>query len=786
MNMETVGTKLRILLLEDSSADKELICEKLTDAGFVYVLTHTVKEEEFVTALNQQQFDIILSDYKLPGYDAFGALHACNSICPGVPFICLSGTIGEETAIDLLKQGAVDYVLKDRSERLPHAIKRALDEAKEKAAHQKAIKDLQESENRFKQVAESTLEWIWQVDQKGLYTYTNQVVTSLLGYTPDEIIGKRYFYDFFVPEQKEELKKAAFDAFEKKESFRNFVNPNVHKNGQIVILSTSGTAIRDESDNFAGFMGVDADITEQNRAVERIRLLSRAIESSSISIVITDARGNIMYTNPFFSSLTGFTAEEAAGQNPRILQSGHQLIEFYKELWDTILSGRDWEGEFKNRKKNGDLYWENAIISPIVNDDCKITHFVAIKEDITERKRIHEELVAAKEKAEESNRLKTAFLQNMSHEIRTPMNGILGFIDLLKKPNLSGEERSNFMDIVNKSGQRLLTTINDIIEISKIESGNVDLHLTKENIHDLINTHYTFFLQEMKKRGLTFSFSNNQEDAEFIMVDKPKFDGILVNLISNAMKFTLNGSIEIGYHSENGFLVFHVKDTGIGIPADKHETIFERFVQADSTITRGYEGSGLGLAICKAYIELMGGRIWIDSIPGRGTTFFFTLPFNRANQNTNRPVEKPVEKPLHFSPGIKVLIAEDDEVSYLLLETLLTGSGVIPVHVYDGEQAVLLAKSTADISMILMDLKMPVLNGLEATRLIRQFNKEIPIVALTAYAFPADKALALEAGCNDFVSKPVYKHVIISLIQRYAKPALPSYKAGDKKDKKQS
>ncbi|MBU2493528.1 MAG: response regulator [Bacteroidetes bacterium] len=272
-------TALKILILEDSIHDVELLTEILSDSAFNLDLTHVENEAEFTSALQENKFDIILSDFKLPGFDAFGSLEICKTICPEVPFICVSGSIGEETAIDLLKKGAVDYVLKDRPERLPFSIKNALADAKVKAAHILAVRKLKENENRFRQVTESAQEWIWEVDTNGLYTYSSPVIESLLGYTPDEVVGKKYFYDFFTPENREELKKTAFEIFSKNGILSNFENINIHKNGQLVYMSTSGSPVFDDSGNLTGYRGADEDITESKKAEKAI------IESQRLSAI---------------------------------------------------------------------------------------------------------------------------------------------------------------------------------------------------------------------------------------------------------------------------------------------------------------------------------------------------------------------------------------------------------------------------------------------------------------------------------------------------------------------
>lgn len=380
------------------------------------------------------------------------------------------------------------------------------------------------------------------------------------------------------------------------------------------------------------------DITERKQSENMLKLLSRAIEQSPVTVVITDKEGNIRYTNPKFTEITGYTLDEVMGQNPRILQSGEQSSEFYNELWKTILSGNDWHGEFQNRKKNGDLYWENAVISSIVNDSRDIAYFFSVKEDITEKKQMIADLIKAKEKAEESDQLKSAFLGNMSHEIRTPMNGILGFADLLKEPNLSGEAQQEYINIIELSGVRMLDTINNIVDISKIESGQMTVSKSEININEQIESIFSFFKPTIVQKEIQFSFKNSLPVNEAnIITDHKKIHIILSNLVKNAIKFTEKGSIEIGYKRSttvlNSELTFYVKDTGVGIPQENMNIIFKRFRQGNESNTRSYEGSGLGLSISKAYVEMLGGKIWVESEVKKGSTFFFTIPYSNSRKS---------------------------------------------------------------------------------------------------------------------------------------------------------
>ncbi len=532
-------------------------------------------------------------------------------------------------------------------------------------------------------------------------------------------------------------------------------------------------------------IGTINDITEQKQTEEKLLKLSQAVEQSPITIVITDTSGVIQYVNPKFVETTGYAVEEVVGKNPRILKSGHTTQEEYKDLWKTINEGEEWHGEFHNRKKNGELYWESATISPIINSDGITTHYIAIKEDITYKKYSefllqlknqeietqNEELILAKNHAEESDRLKSAFLANMSHEIRTPMNGILGFVGLLKEPMLTGQQQKEYIDIIEKSGVRMLNIINDIIDISKIESGLMTIHKAASNINDQIDYVFTFFKPEVEAKGMKLScIKSLPSETSIIETDREKIFAILINLVKNAIKYSHEGFIEFGYVKKEGFLEFFVKDTGIGIPKDRQEDVFERFIQADITDKMARQGAGLGLSISRAFVEMLGGTIWVDSEEGKGSTFYFTIPYQAASEpnGTNENGAQDAEIAIHLKK-LKILIAEDDEISKLFINKIVTPFNKEIINVSNGEAAVAAAQQNPDIDLIMMDMKMPIMSGYEATKLIRAFNKDVIIIAQTAYGLIDDIRLTLEIGCNDHISKPINKHDFLVLMQKYFK-----------------
>lgn len=500
----------------------------------------------------------------------------------------------------------------------------------------------------------------------------------------------------------------------------------------------------------------------------------RLLAENALDIIWTmDAQGRFLYISPSVLKTTGFSAEEVMSQSfeaclaPDSAKFARQLL---TEAAAEIQAGIRPEARsimMEQWCKDGSTVWTEILVSAVYNDEGQFLHFLGVTRDFTTRKKTEDELVHAKEKAEESNRLKSAFLANVSHEIRTPMNGILGFLDLLKNMDLSGEEQHRYIDIINKSGQRLLNTINDIIEISRIESGQLPVSPVRTDISDVLRFYLDFFKNQTDFKNICLSVSQQIKGKDaVVLTDKNKLDGILTNLIKNAIKFTQKGCIEMGNYLENNQIVFFVRDTGPGIPADQLSLVFDRFVQAEHQNTCQNEGSGLGLAIVKAYVEMQQGKIWVDSEVGKGSCFYFSLPYHPVEfdhiliKETSEKTDKPLRNRL-------VLLAEDDEVSYYYLERILLKEEVRLLHAWSGTETVEMAKANPEIDLILMDIRMPGMNGLDATRKIRGFNPQIPIIAQTAYALSGDREAALEAGCTDYITKPVNREEFIRLIQTY-------------------
>ncbi|MDP2069932.1 MAG: PAS domain-containing sensor histidine kinase [Lutibacter sp.] len=529
--------------------------------------------------------------------------------------------------------------------------------SKERLKHNIVLEFSHLSEERLKEtsallqiVKEKTKIGGWVRNIKKKQAYWSDGVTDILelpiGYKPyfNESVG------FYAPEWRNKIIQVLEDCEQSGIPFDEEMVIITAK-GKRVWIRVIGEAVENDDEIIDKVNGAFQDISERKFAEDQLKKLSMAVEQSPVSIFITDIAGNIEYVNPKVIEVTGYTLKELIGKTPNIFSAGKTPKSVYQNLWKTIASGKEWHGEFHNKRKNGEFYWELASISPILNEKGVITNYLAVKEDITERKqkladliaaneelayqnlekeKRAAELIVAKERAEESENLKSAFLANMSHEIRTPMNGIIGFSDLLKTPNLSGEKQQKYLEIIEKSGARMLNIINDIVDISKIESGLMKVYIKETAINDQINNIYNFFKPEAEAKGIQFFIKETStiKKQAIINTDPEKIYAILSNLVKNAFKYTEKGTIEVGYDNNEECLEFYIKDTGMGIPKDRQKAIFERFIQADISDKMAMQGAGLGLSIAKAYVELLGGKIWVDSEIGKGSTFYFTIPCN--------------------------------------------------------------------------------------------------------------------------------------------------------------
>ena len=516
------------------------------------------------------------------------------------------------------------------------------------------------------------------------------------------------------------------------------------------------------------------DITKRKQAEDELQIseerMRLAIANSPVPIMIHDEDNNVLQLSDGWTQFSGYTIEDIPTLEDwtELAYGARSGIEkkYIDDLFE--INKTKHNGEWLVQAKDGSQrIWEFQT-TPLgrVYKGKRVLHSLAF--DITDRKHNEQELVRAKEKAEEHDRLKSAFLANMSHEIRTPMNGILGFASLLKEPKLSGNDKQRFIGIIEKSGIRMLNIINDLIDISKVESGQMKTSISETNINNQIEYIHAFFFQEVEAKGMHIILDKLlAPDQATITTDREKLFAILTNLVKNAIKYSDDGVIKIGCEKKERFLEFYVKDTGIGISPNRQTAVFDRFVQADIEDARAFQGAGLGLTISKAYVEMLGGSIWLTSMLGKGSEFYFTIPF--------RPVSSEEEN-INVTNGnqdsigkkkLKILIAEDDEVSSMFLSLVMEDFSCETIHAVTGTEAVSISRQNPDIDLIMMDIKLPLLSGYDAATQIRQFNTDVIIIAQTAYGLVNDKDKALEVGCDDYISKPIDRSRLETMIQKH-------------------
>ena len=864
---------------------------------------------------------------------------------------------------------------------------------------------LKKGEKKYKYLFDQNPVPMWIFDEKTLeFLEVNKAAVYHYGYSYEEFLGMT-IKDIRPVEDIEILKKKM--AEEREEFHAAGIWRHKKKNGDVIYVDLMAHLI--EYEGRSARLVLSTDVTSRKGAEDKLRKLSRAIEQSPSSIIITNKTGEIEYVNPKFSKLTGYSNNEAIGENPRFLKSGSTSKDEYIDLWKTISSGGEWHGEFRNRKKNGDEYIELASISPILNNNGEITHYLAVKDDITDRKKVENdlhkflmgienssdavfitdingtiefvntafeqiygyqkseaigktprilksglispenykyfwstllagnavngellnktsdgriidieasnspildekgkivgfisinrdiskrkqieealkiseekyrkifenvqdvfyqadingltidispsiyritgyypeellgkpisvlyenpehrnelinkinqdgevwdfeirmktkegelkyvslnthklfdsngkqiglegsarditerkkaelELVKAKEKAEESDRLKTAFLNNISHEIRTPMNAISGFTSLLLESEGNSADKAYYAETIQNGTDQLLSIINDIVDISSITAKIVKKDITRVNVFNTLTSILDQFNQKASEKTIQLQFDTQLHDKRVeIMTDQAKLFKIISNLVSNAIKFTYAGKIEMGYYVKKNDLEIYVSDTGIGIAPENHQRIFDTFYQVENTLNRNFEGTGLGLSICKSYIEHLGGKIWLTSKLDEGTVFYFSLPMIQPDilvQNGVFPDKKKLLIPS------KILVVEDDDNNFKLIESIFKSYDIQIIRAVNGENAVQIYKSQNDIDLVFMDIRMPVKDGLEATREIKEINPGTIIIVQTAY--PEDELNAIEAGCSGFITKPYNRKTLLEIVEKY-------------------
>jgi PAS domain S-box-containing protein len=677
----------------------------------------------------------------------------------------------------------------------------------------KAEKFIRESEEKFRIIAENSNDVIWIRGFDLRFKYVSPSCSRLLGYSVEETMALGY-EQITTPEyakkihdilQQEQARETLPDADPNRTRIIEIME--ICKDGSFIWTETLASFIRDDKGTPTGILGVTRDITYRKQVQEELR---KSEERFRITIEKT---GELIYeywinTGEIFWSgaveaITGYQTDEF--RNVDIEQWSRLIHPEDREKALSLLSVAvntvsDYHCEYRFCRKNGEYVCieDRGVVLP--PDHEGISRMYGTLNNISERKRsqqeleekrksleeqnkryqaineelsesntriaeMNKELLAAKDKAEESDRLKSAFLANMSHEIRTPMNGLAGFAELIIQPDITDEMRQMYAGVINNSCNQLLSIISDVIDISKIETNQLEIKEKPVKPYILMNNLFQLFKPVADAKKLILRCCENENPELEIMTDESKLTQILNNLINNALKFTHAGFVEFGYKVKEENLEFFVSDSGIGIEPQFFGMIFKRFNQVDMGSKRSYGGTGLGLAISQANTKALGGHIWLNSEPGNGTTFYFTIPKKKGGSEKGEQVQAHVKR--SEKQTYTVLVAEDEEVNYKFLEVLLQKMSFHVIHADNGQTAVEIFKNNPTMDLILMDIKMPVMSGLEATRIIKGLNPAIPIIATTAYALGGDREQILDAGCDDYISKPIKSAELVNLIRKH-------------------
>lgn len=891
--------RARILIVENERAAAERLAEMLRSMD-CEVCGTVDGGNSAVRAAAELRPDLVLMDIPADAKTA-GAAAAREITGPlGIPVVCITA-LDDDSTFELLDTTDISgYVPKPPDvNQLRSVVGMAL-------RRHRLEKELHYRENLLSSLMASLDEAIISTDTAGAITFMNAAAGAMTGWEPEHAAGKP-LEQVLKMSERGEPNGSPLDH----QAIRDLVNRKsldpmyiVSGNGKTIPVEQSVSPIRFDRSSDEGVLLVLNDITERLAVEQMLYKLYRAVDQSPALVIITDVKGSIEFINPRVVEITGYSYGELLGQNPRIFRSGAHDASFYSDMWDTILSGRTWQGRMCDRRKDGSLYWETAIISPIMKENGEITHFLKIAEDITARKqaeeryhrkaheqdailsnipafvffkdaslryitannaflllvglseeelagksdsdlfiraeadrfRLHdlrvletgeplynvdetvtgsdgsvirtttskipyrngngtvagiigiawditrlreheEQLARAREAADRANRAKSEFLAVMSHEIRTPMNAIIGTTELALNTELSDTQRG-YLNMSLSAAHSLLGIINDILDLARIEAGRLELDEVEFSPRALVVETAEMMRVQAEKKGLSLASDIATGTPDPLLGDPGLLRQVLINLIGNAVKFTERGGITVRLEvtrpgsSEQGntgsettdlaMLVLSVKDTGIGIPAEMHDSIFEKFTQADSSTRRAYGGTGLGLAICRELALKMNGEMRVESEPGRGSTFYFSALLKKAaGAGVRTAPDRPAAAGAIHCDGVclRILLAEDNEINQIMARDYLTRMGHSVSVAPGGREAISLLQ-TRVFDLVLMDVQMPDMDGIEVTRFVREnrdprINRRIPIIAMTAHALKGDRERLIAAGMDDYIAKPI-------------------------------
>ena len=621
---------------------------------------------------------------------------------------------------------------------------------------------------------------------------SNRRFNELFQYQSNELIGESIERFFPTTEQFPVINKLASQVIKTQNTYHNQMKLK-RKDGSLFWGEINGRAI-DQNNPGNGSIWIIADISERQRIEEESARLLRAVEQSPVSIAITDREGVIEYVNPFFTKITGYSASETIGQTPRVLKSDETPYSVYEDLWRTILVSDIWRGTLHNRCKDGHLIWERTSISPIFNISGEISHFVAVKEDVTEQRRIEQQLEEHQEHLEElvqertielkqaleaakiADRTKDEFLANITHDLRTPLNAVIGFTSLAR-PLSTNSTLSEYLNKIDSAGHTLIGLVNDLLDLSKIAAGRMELDPQAFSLRQLLSDCLATISYKAREKGLLLSRQIDERIPDVLIGDSLRIEQIILNLLSNAVKFTPSGQVSLRVShvssletSESVFLTIEVKDSGIGMSNAVMSGLFKPFRQGDASMTRRFGGTGLGLVICQRLITLMNGEISVSSEEHRGSLFSVTLPLRLGACPLPVVAENTQDASDIRYEGVKILVADDQPLNRDLVQGILEIVGIRPNFARNDQEAVdILKHSTESYDLVLMDIQMPTMDGLTATRLIREHPRfaQLPIIALTAHTMLHEKEVCQQAGMNDHIGKPFTENEFFKVLAKW-------------------
>jgi len=759
----------RVLHIEDDELERRALLRTLRDRGLGWEVMQARTLGEARTLLAAGPLDVIIADNHLPDGESTELLGEIGD----VPFVLVTGTLEEQLALRTLERGADDYLVKDVERRhldaLPTIVEKTLLRRTIREREQQLARQLRESERRLRAIFDNAASGILQTDHEDRFVAVNDRVCQMLGYRQDELLAMTV-HDLTYPEDRPRSDALNADLHEGRLPMLQYEKRYVKRDGSPLWVLVAVSAVRDEAGRHLYSVGTVVDISARKAAEAEVRLHSAALEAApnAISLSKTDDEGTIVWVNRAFTRLTGYTPEEAIGRSHHVLSSGEQSLDFYRELWETILRGDVWRGELVNRRKDGSLYHEEMGITPVRDEAGRTTHYVAIKQDITARKQAETELAGAKQAAEraraaaeEASRAKDHFLAVLSHELRTPLTPVLASLSMLEDADGLSQIVRDRLDMMRRNIELEARLIDDLLDVTRIARGRVELDRRPTRLADVIRRAVEVVQPDIDARKLHFGVDMS-DDSYVVDVDAARLQQVLWNLLRNAVKFTPRAGC-VGIECRrggDGYVVIAVHDSGEGIAPERLPTIFSAF-EAARPGRRQFGGLGLGLTISKALVEMHGGSIVAHSEgKGRGATFSVRLPLAEAEPHPElRRAAGPAPR------ALRILFVEDHGDTAEMMGLLLATNGHEVEHVSDVASALEHA-GRPGFDLLISDLGLPDGSGLDLMREIRRRGLRLPGIALSGYGQEEDVRGSLEAGFVAHITKPASPEKLAEIIAR--------------------